>query len=270
MKIDSVIEKGSSPINEDFLLIKNNLFGVFDGMSSLVKYQGHKGETGGFLAAKIAKSIFSKNQNKPIADIARDINKKLREEMKKEEINFNNPVESWSTTAAVVRMSKDFLEYFQIGDSPLIVIYKDKKIDVFGNEDWDKESLVLCQKLASAGVINIREDKRMVKQLVKVRRKLNIDYGSLNGQDACFKFAKTGSIPLANINSILLLTDGLFIPEKDPTKDRNFNKIVELVFSSGLSGLKKYVRDLEESDPYWKNYPRFKKHDDLAGISISF
>lgn len=110
----------------------------------------------------------------------------------------------------------------------------------------------------------------MIKQLVKVRRDLNIDYGSLNGNDACFKFAKTGSIPLEKIASIFLLTDGLFIPEEDPAKEMDFNKIIDLVFSSGLSGLKKYVRDRKESDPHCLIYPRFKKNDDLAGILISF
>jgi len=270
MKIDSVIEKGSSPINEDFLLIKNNLYGVFDGMSSLVKYEGPKGETGGFLAGKIAKDIFSKNQNKPLANIARDINKKLREEMKKEKINFNNPVESWSTTVAVIRIVKNFLEYLQIGDSPIIIIYKNKPLDIFISEDWDKESLALWKKLAQEGVLNIRNDERMVKQLVKVRRRLNIDYGSLNGQDDCFKFAQKGSIPLIGIRHVLLFTDGFFIPDENPRQNRNFNKIVELFSSSGLSGVKNYVRQIENSDPACINYPRFRKNDEVAAIAISF
>lgn len=126
MKVEKVIEKGVGQMNEDLLMAKNNLFGVFDGMSSLVKYQSSKGETGGFLAAKTAKEIFSKNQNKTLLAEAYDVNKKLREEMGKGKINFNDPAESWSTTAAIVRIKKDFLEYFQIGDSPIIIVYKDK------------------------------------------------------------------------------------------------------------------------------------------------
>ena len=56
--IPKIYDKGSGKINEDELLIKDNLFAIFDGASSLIPYENEKGETGGKIAAEIAKKSF--------------------------------------------------------------------------------------------------------------------------------------------------------------------------------------------------------------------
>ena len=38
MKVNYIFDKGSSNVNEDSYLMKNNIFGVFDGATSLDKY----------------------------------------------------------------------------------------------------------------------------------------------------------------------------------------------------------------------------------------
>ncbi len=53
MLIQKIYNKGSVKLNEDELLIKEDLFVVFDGATSLVKFINKKGETGGKLASKI-------------------------------------------------------------------------------------------------------------------------------------------------------------------------------------------------------------------------
>ena len=60
-KIQKIYSQGSGKTNEDVLLIKKNLFAVFDGATSLVGYADKIGKTGGRIAAEIAKDIFSKN-----------------------------------------------------------------------------------------------------------------------------------------------------------------------------------------------------------------
>lgn len=55
--IEKIYNKGSGKINEDEILIKNNLLGVFDGMSSLVDFTSKNGKTGGKTSAKIRQCL---------------------------------------------------------------------------------------------------------------------------------------------------------------------------------------------------------------------
>ncbi len=43
MKIETILEKGSARLNEDTLVVQGNLFGVFDGATSLNKTVFEKG-----------------------------------------------------------------------------------------------------------------------------------------------------------------------------------------------------------------------------------
>ena len=75
---------------------------------------------------------------------------------------------------------------------------------------------------------------------------------------------------LDNVTNILLLTDGLFLPQEDPNKGEVFDTLVKFYLVNGLTKLKDYVRNLEESDSKCIKYPRFKKHDDITAISVDF
>ena len=59
-QVSQIQEKGSGIINEDSILVKDDIFGVFDGASSLNKYIDENGKTGGYLASSIVKEIFEK------------------------------------------------------------------------------------------------------------------------------------------------------------------------------------------------------------------
>src|SRR3989339_2033162 len=87
MRIDWIEEKGIKKTSEDLFLVKENLFAVFDGASGMNKYQNAKGHTGGFIAAHIAKKVFSKNGN--LLDLTLTANKQIREEMIKNNINIS-------------------------------------------------------------------------------------------------------------------------------------------------------------------------------------
>ena len=46
MKIETILEKGSARLNEDTLVAQGNMFGVFDGATSLNKTVFENGKTG--------------------------------------------------------------------------------------------------------------------------------------------------------------------------------------------------------------------------------
>ena len=65
MQVDTLFEKGTGRMNEDFCFTNGNFFGVFDGATSLSLRVYEKGYTGGFLASNIAGKTFKQNNDTP-------------------------------------------------------------------------------------------------------------------------------------------------------------------------------------------------------------
>ena len=268
MKIQKIYDKGSREINEDELLIQDNLFAVFDGATSLIKYVNEKGETGGRLAAKIAKEVFSKN-DKPLNGLAEGANDKILEEMKKVGINSNQKESLWSAAVAAIKINKEEIEFFTIADCLILVIFKDGYhkllVDYF---DFDLESMKKWKELANKKVKDIFNI--LLKDEIELRRQANVKFGVLNGEKEARKFFEFGKIDLKDIKSIILFTDGLLIPKEDPEAPEDWDLFVKLYQEKGLVGILNFVRSLEKTDPLCWKYPRYKQHDDVAAIGIDF
>jgi hypothetical protein len=110
--------------------------------------------------------------------------------------------------------------------------------------------------------------RKLGKNIIMVRRKSNVTYGVLNGNEKAIKFFNTGKFSLKDVKSIILFTDGLLIPKENPEDEEDWNLFVSLYNKSGLKGLLNYVRSVENTDPNCLIYPRYKKHDDIAAVAI--
>lgn len=267
LKIEHILEKGSGRINEDALVMEKNLFGVFDGATSVDRAFFNMKKTGGMIASNIACSVFSKNHY-PLLDLARVANRAILNEMIAHKVDFSARERMWSTSAAVVRIRNHEIEWFQTGDSYIIVIYGDNSFKVFTEkDDHDYETLAMWKSMAKHCSVHIGE--ALSEQIKKVRLEMNSSYGVLNGEKEAEKFLMTGVESMDKVKRILLFTDGLHIPERIPEKKKNFDDLVTCYLSFGLMGLKNHVRGLEKIDPDCKTFPRFKCHDDIAAISIT-
>lgn len=267
MKVDFIFDEGSS--KEDLYFIKDGTFGVFDGFNGLKKFTDRDGRTGGLIAAAIAKNEFSKN-GKDLRSLAIKANQKIKEKMFALKVNTNDKSCLWGTILVVVKIKDDSFEWVQMGDSLILVIYKDDNFKLLvKNYDHDKEVLSLWKELAEQKRDNIRElvDKG---PLIELRSRMNETYGVLNGEEKATSFLKTGEEGFQNIKHILLFTDGLIIPKEDPIADDNWNLFIKLFLEGGLENIKNFVRDLQKKDPKCWKYPRYKQYDDIAAISISF
>jgi hypothetical protein len=107
-------------------------------------------------------------------------------------------------------------------------------------------------------------------QIRKTRAGMNVNYGVLNGEDSFEHFLNTGKTGKTGVKHILLFTDGLFLPSDDPEREPDFNTFVDIYLEGGLKALRDHVRGMEMSDPDCKTFPRFKPHDDIAAVAISF
>lgn len=270
MTIDHILEKGSGRVNEDSLLIGENLFGVFDGATSL-NGTGNlpEGETGGQMAATIARDVFARN-GYPLDALGSHANHAILDRMKTLRVNHASPLHCWSTSAAVARLKKDRLkkdrlEWFRTGDAQILLICHDGSHRVLARQpDHDYETLTLLKGLSDKSPHN----PVLKRQLVKVRAGMNRRYGVLNGDSRAKDFMQSGTVSLDGVAQVLLFTDGLSIPQDTPEMEKDFTQLVTAYLRLGLDGLRKYIRGLEKSDPDRQRFPRFKCHDDVAAIAL--
>ncbi len=267
MQVDYLLKKGTKKLNEDAVLIGDDVFGVFDGASSSNSLTYEEEKTGGFLASHIAKEVFQKNDSN-LCNLFKKANNQLRLEMKNRKVNLKNKINLWATTLAVIKINFDSFDWIQVSDSLILIIFKDSTYKLLvDNYDHDKETLVLWREIAKQKEKDIKS--KLKKELAANRKRMNIDYGVLDGELGAINFSKQGNEKLENVRHILLFTDGLIVPKEDPRKNDNFDKLVELFLDKGLVGWSKYINDLTKLDPYCWRFPRFSDRDDQAGIAIT-
>lgn len=266
MEINLVIDEGKR--KEDTCLMKDNIFGVFDGFNSLDRFIDKDGKTGGLIAATIARDNFLEN-NKDLKELTIEANQRIKERMFALNIDINKKTGLWGTMVAVVRIKNNSFEWVQLGDSLILVIYKDNSFKLLVEDyDHDKEVLSVWKELANQKKENIRE--LIDSTLRENRSEINEIFGGLTGEEKSISFLKTGEENLENVKHILLFTDGLFIPKEDPLEADDWNMFVKLFLEGGLKYIKDFVRGLEKEDPNCWKYPRYKQYDDITGISITF
>ncbi len=264
LKTEHILEKGSGDLNEDSLIIVDNLFGVFDGATSLNTNLFDNGQTGGMIAAQTASHEFSKNYF-PLYQLGIRANQAIRTKMINQNLDMAQRHNLWSTSAAVIRIDDAGLEWFQTGDAQILVFYDDGSFKVLvDRKDHDYETLAMLKAKKFKFNAAIKD------QIKKIRFQMNRSYGVLNGEPEALDFTQKGVEPLENVTSILLFTDGLQMPSTTPMQKKSFKRLAQKFQKKGLMGLKNSIRKIESRDPDIRRYPRFKCHDDIAAIAVHF
>ncbi|MDD5146572.1 MAG: hypothetical protein PHN39_02430, partial [Candidatus Pacebacteria bacterium] len=182
----------------------------------------------------------------------------------------NDKLNCWHSAFAVVRIQDNFFEWAQICDCLILVIYQNGDFKLLVNDyDHDAEALRFLQQSVQRGE---KDPRAMLEQgpFLQIWQDANKTYGVLDGDEKFISFLNFGSEALDNVSHILIFSDGLFIPAADPNQPDDFQTLVKLFLEGGLNNVKEFVRGLENSDPECKKYLRFKQHDDITAIAISF
>lgn len=259
---------GIRSLSEDRVLANEQLglFGVFDGASSLNKFTTPDGKTGGYIAASIAMETFQTSSGN-LLSAALQANRNIEATYKKLGVEIDSPVDRFSTTASVVKINENTVDLLQIADSVIIVIYKDGHAEVpLGYHDHDLDVMRTWRTLADSGATDIR--KIVADDVIELRRQANTTYGMLNGDARSKDFIATSTLDLSNIATIILLTDGMYLPKENPEQDEDWNEYARLYKKGGLQRIYDTVRELELSDPKLSKYPRYKMHDDASAVAI--
>ncbi len=264
--VETLLEKGSSELNEDVLLEAGDLFGVFDGATSLDKRRFDDGLTGGLLAARTAALAFQQDRSS-LTRLAERANTSIRDALLSQQVAMDERHRLWSTSMAVIRLERGRLEYCQTGDALILFIHNDGSYRIITPDiDIDRETLSLWQDSGDVSSASIQEV--LAEQIQRVRLQMNISYGVLNGEPEALNFLRHGHEDLTNVSDILLFTDGLFLPRENPLAESDWDSFVDLYLNGGLQAVRDYVRGLQCTDPVLKKYPRFKLHDDIAAVAI--
>jgi hypothetical protein len=265
-EVETLWEQGSGELNEDVLLSEGNLFGVFDGATSLGRQRFCGCLTGGPLAARTAARTF---QEKPgnLVQLAALANRRIGNKLCAENIPLTDRHRLWATSMAVIRIGENHIEYCQIGDAMIMLIDWDGDFRVvIPPIDIDRETLDSWKKSSVPKSTTIHD--HLADQILQVRLQMNVRYGSLNGEPEALRFLHSGYIDPAGVRDVLLFTDGLFLPRENPLEIDDWHSLVGLYRQGGLKAVRDYVRKLQREDPDCRKYPRFKQHDDIAAVAI--
>lgn len=286
INFETIYEKGSGKENEDGFVINKEagLFAVLDGATALVK-----NNVTGATASSIVKAVLDKENHEgnlltTILKANRILGTRVLEYFKEQgykNVESIPKVERSTTGAIAIKIHHNRLEYVQAGDCMLFVQYENGEIRTLTYDQvsaLDQLSIEKAQEVHSK--LEKQEPKGDIHQIVrerilpiikKNRNMLNTDqgYGILDGSKEAERFLESGSITLNNVKKILLLSDGLQLPNVKAGGIACWEETAKLAFDKGLEHLYQTVQGMEDSDPEGKVYPRLKPSDDKTGILIT-
>jgi serine/threonine protein phosphatase PrpC len=286
MKISTISIRGSGEWNEDALIVRerDGLFGVVDGATSLVPFRTPAGETGGVLAARItAETVMGMALGEDagaaaLADMLAEANRRLAERMAAFGIDPSRKEALWSAGALLVRVRPDAVDFAQAGDCMLVAGYRDGSYRVLTRDQLAAADRATLRKWAEAVASGIRERERLWQAVLPVieagRRKANAahpeGYALLNGDPAFARHIESGTINRLGLSSLLLMTDGLYVPKADPAEAFDAAETARLVGRMGLEAYAEWLAELERSDAACVKYPRVKPSDDKTAVLLKF
>ncbi|MDP4552757.1 protein phosphatase 2C domain-containing protein [Alkalihalobacillus macyae] len=280
MKIDSITLRGVGNLNEDALIINEatSLFGVADGVSSLIPFQTKENLTGGYIASNEVQAYFeSLSHGSDLIDDLATINERIKMKMSDYSIDLQRKEELWGTALAVVKVLENGIKFIQTGDCMILAVYQTGEVRSLTHLQVDHLESAAMKKWKegiSKGITTRNQLMNEVKDLlVSNRKKSNSHngYGVLNGEPEAVDYFEYGKINKVGLNQLIILTDGMFLPQEMVPKGLSYwSYIAEVILDKGMKRYAKNLIEIEETDPECIKYPRFKKSDDKAGVVIHF
>lgn len=224
--IENTMKIDFQPPSEDFIVIGDNSFAVFDGVT-LLHQTPYPNPSPAAEAAKIGafeaiKVIREKNQDQTPEDVLRlaftESNKRIKEYndslgITEETINYVSKQYA-STVGAVGFIEDGFLYYGQINDCGVMVLDKDGRVISNAIDDQKIYKDMLSKKRNNG---ELKEGS--LEEHVFVRREVvnrnyefrgrKITYGVLTGQEEAENFVRIGSCKLLLGQTLLFYSDGL-------------------------------------------------------------
>jgi serine/threonine protein phosphatase PrpC len=247
MKVDYFMK--GSPLKKEsedafFINKKMNIYGVCDGATPVASFQDGNGHNGAYLAANLLKRYFEETEEEDLRTGIREANRILHNAMLQHNVDVTQKHHLWCSCIAVIRITQTELYYAQLGDSMIVVQYKNGTIRVLTKdtvkgigerarlkrEEERKQGIVLPDESYFA---NIKH------RLIYNRSLANVPngYTVANGTEEAGKYIQFGEEAIENITNIFICSDGLFHP------DIKLEDTASFIWNQGIEA---YVQQLEE------------------------
>lgn len=284
MNIELITIQGTAQWNEDALVVNERLrlYGVLDGATSLHPYRGAGGETGGYLASQVIKQYLESLREEDVADanlkhLVVQANVRLRQKMAEAGIDLTDKTSLWTSALALIRIREHSVDYAQVGDCMIAAKYDDGSVRTISRdqvEHIDQQSKKIWQDGIQCGITSREQLWSMVKPVIlQNKSKMNTleGYSVMSGEPEAAELVEFGTINRIRLNSLLLVTDGLFLPKEAGSQPSNdIDNLVAQLENRTLAAYTDWLLNLEYEDKECQRYPRFKISDDKTGIWIQF
>ncbi|AIQ54419.1 protein phosphatase 2C domain-containing protein [Paenibacillus sp. FSL R7-0331] len=271
-RVEKYTLQGDGEWNEDVLVVNEPaaIYGVVDGATSLSPYRNPEGFTGGYLAARLAADCFGEPGGLSLDNRAVRSNERLRQAMVSEGVDVLDASALWSAAYAVVAVREYSIDYVQSGDCMLLCRYKDGTVRALTHTQVahiDQKTLDRMAELRESGVEEPAELRRLLMPLLRDNRsKANTleGYGVMNGSADFSLFLEKGTFNRANVESLYLLTDGIY------SGAESWTSLFTAIDAQGLKGYADELYAAEQEDARLQATLRLKVSDDKTGLVLRF
>ncbi|WP_314585559.1 protein phosphatase 2C domain-containing protein [Paenibacillus terrigena] len=278
MHIEQIHRKGQGTYNEDAIIINGDqhIYGVVDGVSSLVPTHHTSTSSGQIAAQLVAEHFISPIHSTPLVERTMTANDQLRATMLEAQADIHDTSARWSAVHAVVHVKPHHIDWVQSGDCMIYAVYEHglvRTITYDSVEVHDDRALNLWKSINNMTLIYGERPHEVTEQLQRNRQLSNQPggYSVINGEPELAHHLESGRITRLGLKHLLLITDGIY--PWQPVYPYNAEQTHAFVHDVIHQGLQAYVDQLckwEAEDPDCTRSERFKMSDDKTGILLTF
>lgn len=177
-----------------------------------------------------------------------------------------------SASGALVRCRGEMLEYLVFGDSPLLLRFRDGRVQVFLDQllrDLDARALALgVEQSQTSGLPLSQCREAMLPALIENRKQMNTanGYYSISNVPTAGYLTIGGQIPLAELDAVCLLSGGFARHYDLFGLSRGPEEFMELAEKAELAELGAALRAAQQADPEMRRYPRLQCCEDASAV----
>ena len=252
---------------EHHLLVMDGATGVFNcnvtGEASDAQWLAHRG-------TEILGDYLETCVDPPIPMLCKQASLDIRREFLKFEPPTN--LDAWPSAAlGAVRLLEGRLEYYYLGDVAILVCLKDGTVKYVGGDyrlnRADNEAFDKMVRLAEENGEHVSQQLgRITVDLQEARKTRNTPEGYWIFDPIGIGAEKgvTGCSPTKDVDSVVVMSDGIANAFLNHIMEPDCEHFVKRLERDGLGKVIKDFREIQDSDPFFDKYPRFKMHDDMT------
>jgi len=193
-------------------------------------------------------------------------------------------------TVVKIEMANHEASFAHVGDTALFVFHKDGRVSQLAEDQMGQHddaaieaALALKAELNAPHLSDVVGHERVVR--INKRNGLYHNYvdasgapdttlgvGVINGLPEIQAYIQTGTIDLSAVEGLLVCSDGFPLPAPwDDTleqAEKRAHTMRDVLFTEGIEAYVSHLRTVQERDHGLDQYPRFKPHDDTAGVFV--